>query len=68
MVKSDSVVPVDLKTRLYDIFTELRAKQSANGLDWHPRSNEQVLDLVHPSLYPFVYGMLTLCQDSCCPV
>jgi len=24
--------------------------------DWHPRSNKQVLDLVHPSLYPIVYG------------
>jgi hypothetical protein len=24
--------------------------------DWHPRSNRQVLDLVHPSLYCCVYG------------
>ena len=24
--------------------------------DWHPGSNEQVLDLVHPSIYPFVYS------------
>ncbi|KAF7320935.1 hypothetical protein HMN09_00180200 [Mycena chlorophos] len=24
--------------------------------DWHPGSNNQVLDLVHPSLYPIVYG------------
>lgn len=24
--------------------------------DWHPRANEQVLDLVHPSLYCVVYG------------
>ena len=24
--------------------------------DWHPRSNNQVLDLVHPSLYPIVYN------------
>ena len=24
--------------------------------DWHPESNEQVLDLVHPSLYPLVFG------------
>ncbi|KAG9016328.1 hypothetical protein FRB90_003259, partial [Tulasnella sp. 427] len=23
--------------------------------DWHPGSNEQVLDLVHPSLYPIVF-------------
>lgn len=24
--------------------------------DWHPNSGNQVLDLVHPSLYPVVYG------------
>lgn len=24
--------------------------------DWHPNSDNQVLDLVHPSLYPVVYG------------
>ena len=24
--------------------------------DWHPGSNGQVLDLVHPSLWPVVYG------------
>ncbi|PWA02272.1 hypothetical protein BB558_001611 [Smittium angustum] len=24
--------------------------------DWHPRSNKQVLDLVHPSIYPIVFG------------
>ncbi|KAJ2616067.1 hypothetical protein H4S08_000942 [Coemansia sp. RSA 1365] len=23
--------------------------------DWHPNSNEQVLNLVHPSLYPLIY-------------
>jgi hypothetical protein len=23
--------------------------------DWHPGSNGQVLDLVHPSLYPIIY-------------
>lgn len=24
--------------------------------DWHPRSDNQVLDLIHPSLYPIVYN------------
>jgi hypothetical protein len=27
-----------------------------NELDWHPGSNGKVLDLVHPSLYPIVFG------------
>ena len=30
--------------------------------DWHPRSDNQVLDLVHPSLYPIVYNR-TFFQD-----
>lgn len=28
----------------------------ADELDWHPGSNAQVLDFVHPSLYPLVYN------------
>ncbi|KFA52316.1 hypothetical protein S40293_00605 [Stachybotrys chartarum IBT 40293] len=56
VVKSDSLVGQGLKTRLRDIFSQLRADQQSKGLDWHPRTNETVLDLVHPSLYPFVYG------------
>lgn len=27
-----------------------------NQKDWHPGSNNQVLNLVHPSLFPLVYG------------
>jgi hypothetical protein len=30
--------------------------------DWHPDSDDQVLDLVHPSLYCIVYGQ-TRCSD-----
>jgi hypothetical protein len=28
----------------------------ADAQDWHPGSNNQVLDLVHPSLFPLIYG------------
>lgn len=31
--------------------------------DWHPRSKKQVLDLIHPSLYPVVYGRTLQVQD-----
>lgn len=31
--------------------------------DWHPGSNEQVLDLVHPSLWPLVYGKTRILKD-----
>jgi hypothetical protein len=33
--------------------------------DWHPRSNGQVLDLVHPSLYPIVYGRTLSYPEDC---
>ncbi|KAL3774384.1 hypothetical protein ACHAW5_007944 [Stephanodiscus triporus] len=31
--------------------------QAAGPLDWHPGSNEQVLNLVHPSLFPLISGV-----------
>ncbi|KAJ7062903.1 hypothetical protein C8F01DRAFT_985972, partial [Mycena amicta] len=35
------------------------AKLEDEEKDWHPGSNGQVLDLVHPSLYPIMYGRTT---------
>lgn len=32
--------------------------------DWHPGSGEKVLDLVHPSLFPLVYGQTRILPDS----
>ena len=32
--------------------------------DWHPGSDEQVLDLVHPSLFPLVYGQSRILPRS----
>ena len=32
--------------------------------DWHPDSNQQVLNLVHPSLFPLVYGQSRILRDS----
>lgn len=58
MAKSDQAVDTETKRSLCAVFEQLRADQvSSNSLDWHPKSNGQVLDLVHPSLYPFIYGM-----------
>lgn len=56
VVKSDSLLPELLKNDLRAAFDKLRADQASN-VDWHPQSNEQVQDLVHPSMYPFVYGI-----------
>ena len=55
VVKSDSVVPESLKLELQAAVAELEDVPDKNK-DWHPGSNGKVLDLVHPSLYPLVYG------------
>ncbi|VVT56564.1 uncharacterized protein SAPINGB_P005153 [Magnusiomyces paraingens] len=58
----DKVIPSDLKTtfikaakKLEDIPDDLR--------DWHPGSNQQVWDLIHPSLYPLQYGITPVVKD-----
>ncbi|KIY66110.1 hypothetical protein CYLTODRAFT_399294 [Cylindrobasidium torrendii FP15055 ss-10] len=53
--KSDQLVPQDLRDRLVAVANKLEDIPDAQK-DWHPGSNKQVLDLVHPSLYPVVNG------------
>ncbi|VDB98723.1 unnamed protein product [Peniophora sp. CBMAI 1063] len=53
--QSDSLVDEDLRNELLDCVTKLEGVPDELK-DWHPRANGQVLDLVHPSLYPGVYG------------
>ncbi|KAF8601374.1 hypothetical protein BDV93DRAFT_524780 [Ceratobasidium sp. AG-I] len=53
--QSDTLVPASLRDRLIAGASKLENVPDSEK-DWHPRSNGQVLDLVHPSLYPIVYG------------
>ncbi|KAG9663042.1 hypothetical protein KCU64_g1575, partial [Aureobasidium melanogenum] len=55
VVKSDSIISKDLKEELKVAVASLE-DIPASAKDWHPGSNEQVLDLVHPSLFPLIYG------------
>ncbi|KAJ9162213.1 glucose-methanol-choline oxidoreductase [Coniochaeta hoffmannii] len=55
IAKSDSVVSTELHSALRDAFSRLQADQASNR-DWHPNTDEIVQDLVHPSMYPLVYG------------
>lgn len=57
VIKSDTVVTSELQKDLQTAFDKLRADQALN-VDWHPRSGEMVQDLVHPSMYPFIYGII----------
>ena len=52
--KSDTIVPEDVKKALQKAAACLE-DVPAKDKDWRPGSNEQVLDLVHPSIYPLVY-------------
>ncbi|KIO21962.1 hypothetical protein M407DRAFT_28449 [Tulasnella calospora MUT 4182] len=53
--ESDELVSQDLRSRL-KIAASVLENVHEEEKDWHPRSNNQVLDLVHPSLFCAVYG------------
>lgn len=53
--KSDTLIDDDLRRELISATEPLRNVLEAQR-DWHPNSNDQVLNLVHPSLFPLVYG------------
>jgi hypothetical protein len=55
VVKSDSLVSPELHQALLQAFKKLLKDHEASP-DWHPNTNGMVHDLVHPSMYPLVYG------------
>lgn len=74
VVKSDSIVSSELQESLKAAVLPLELVPD-HLRDWHPGSDEKVLDLVHPSLFPLVYGRsrilpngkvgLKSCGESC---
>ena len=63
VVKSDTIVPDSVKNALQVMVTCLEDIPEREK-DWHPGSKEKVLDLVHPSLYPLVYGRTRILADG----
>ncbi|CAG9948012.1 unnamed protein product [Clonostachys rosea f. rosea IK726] len=63
VVKSDELVSKALHQDMHASFQQLLADQAACP-DWHPNSNDKVQDLVHPSMYPFVYGRSRFIHDE----
>lgn len=55
VVKSDHAVPESVKIDLQQAVQPLEDVPDSHK-DWHPGSNDTVLDLVHPSLFPFIAG------------
>lgn len=55
IVSSATAVSETIRQTLIKQSTELLDSFGAD-IDYHPGSNKQVIDLVHPSLFPLIYG------------
>ncbi|KAL4898354.1 hypothetical protein BDV59DRAFT_166696 [Aspergillus ambiguus] len=60
VIKSDSAVSEELKQALQKAVAPL---ENVEEKDYHPRSDMKVIDLVHPSLFPLVYGRTWILPD-----
>lgn len=61
--KGDDLIDAQLRDELLaGVQPLLDVKDAAK--DWHPNSNEQVLNLVHPPLFPLVYGRTHVLQEG----
>jgi hypothetical protein len=54
--QADGLIPDDILRDFVDGVSKLENVPNSKK-DWHPGSNKQVLDLVHPSLYCYVTGL-----------
>ncbi|KAF9920766.1 hypothetical protein FBU30_009292 [Linnemannia zychae] len=64
--RADGLIPESLKQRLLQCVSKLE-NVPEHLKDWHPGSNKQVLDLVHPSLFPFVAGRTRITTEDAIP-
>ena len=63
VVKSDTAIPEDLQQALKDAVAPLENVPEEQK-DYHPGSDQKVVDLVHPSLFPLVYGRTHILPDQ----
>jgi hypothetical protein len=63
VVKSDSKVPEFLKDALKSAVRPLENIPEIYR-DYHPGSDDKVIDLVHPSLFPLIYGRSRILSDK----
>ncbi|KAF8202926.1 hypothetical protein BJ912DRAFT_1018769 [Pholiota molesta] len=65
VVKSDTALSPEFKEELQQAIKTFETKIPEKLRDWHPGSDGKVWDLVHPSLFPLVYGRTRDCIDKC---
>ena len=58
--QSDIAIPNEIRMDLYQCVQKL---ENQGHKDWHPDSNQKILDLVHPSLYCLVNGVSQLTKE-----
>ena len=63
VVKSDTIIPPDLQAAL-KVAVEPLENVPKHLKDWHPGSDDVVLDLVNPSLFPLVYGRTKVLKEG----
>lgn len=63
VVKSDIAIPADLKSALRNAVKPLEKIPDIHK-DYHPYTDGQVLDLVHPSLFPLIYGRSRVLEEK----
>ncbi|KAJ5747501.1 uncharacterized protein N7511_009197 [Penicillium nucicola] len=63
VIKSDTAIPEDLKRLLKDAVAPFEAVPEEQK-DYHPGTNNKVVDLVHQSLFPVVYGHTHILRDK----
>jgi hypothetical protein len=63
VVKSDLTIPKDIQEALKATVRRLEDIPETCK-DYHPGSDGKVLDLVHPSLFPLVYGRSRVLENS----
>ncbi|KAG0045706.1 hypothetical protein BGZ83_009071 [Gryganskiella cystojenkinii] len=61
--RADGLIPERLKQELLTCVQKL-ADVPDHLKDWHPGSKNQVLDLVHPSLFPAIVGRTRILKDE----
>jgi len=67
IVKSDTAVPTALRDDLIEGVKVLE-NVPEHKKDWHPGSDNKVLDLLHPSLFPVVFGLTKALPDEKVPL
>lgn len=63
VVRSDSAISKELQAALQKAMKHLEDVPEEEK-DYHPGSDNQVLDLVHPSLFPLVYGRSQILKNE----